>query len=63
MAVEALIEQLKTIPDWRRGGRQVQYPLWLMLLMSLLGVMSGYSLVDCWLTDKTMRPHIDTSIL
>ena len=42
MGVEALIEQLKTIPDWRRG-RKVQYPLWLMLLMSLLGVMSGYS--------------------
>ena len=41
MGVEALIEQLKTIPDWRRG-RKVQYPLWLMLLMSLLGVMSGY---------------------
>ena len=42
MGVEGLIEQLKTIPDWRRG-RTVQYPLWLMLLMSLLGVMSGYS--------------------
>lgn len=42
MTVEALIEQLKTIPDWRRG-RKVQYPLWLMLLMTLLGVMSGYS--------------------
>lgn len=42
MGVEALIEQLKTIPDWRRG-RKVQYPLWLMLLMTLLGVMSGYS--------------------
>lgn len=42
MGVEGLIEQLKTIPDWRRG-RAVQYPLWLMLLMSLLGVMSGYS--------------------
>lgn len=42
MGVEALIEQLKTIPDWRRG-RAVQYPLWLMLLMTLLGVMSGYS--------------------
>lgn len=40
MGVEALIEQLKTIPDWRRG-RKVQYPLWLMLLMTLLGVMSG----------------------
>ncbi len=42
MGVEALIEQLKTIPDWRRG-RKVQYPLWLMLLMTLLGVMSGCS--------------------
>jgi hypothetical protein len=42
MAVAALIEQLKTIPDWRRG-RKVQYPLWLMLLMTLLGVMSGYT--------------------
>lgn len=42
MGVDALIEQLKTIPDWRRG-RAVQYPLWLMLLMTLLGVMSGYS--------------------
>lgn len=42
MSVEVLIEQLKTVPDWRRG-RKVQYPLWLMLLMSLLGVMSGYS--------------------
>lgn len=42
MGVDALIEQLKTIPDWRRG-RKVQYPLWLMLLLSLLGVMSGCS--------------------
>lgn len=42
MAVEALIEQLKTVPDWRRK-RKVQYPLWLMLLMTLLGVMSGYT--------------------
>lgn len=40
MGDNALIEQLKTIPDWRRG-RKVQYPLWLMLLMTLLGVMSG----------------------
>lgn len=40
MAITALIEQLETIPDWRRG-RKVQYPLWLMLLTSLLGVMSG----------------------
>lgn len=43
MGLEGLIEQLKTIPDWRRGRRRVDYPLWLMLLMSLLGVMSGYS--------------------
>ncbi|WP_421659051.1 transposase family protein [Leptothermofonsia sp. ETS-13] len=42
MGVETLTEQLKSIPDWRRG-RKVQYPLWLMLLMSLLDVMSGYS--------------------
>lgn len=42
MGVEALIEQLKTVPDWRRG-RAVQYPLWLMLLTTLLGVMSGYT--------------------
>jgi len=42
MGVEALIEQLKMIPDWRRG-RKVQYPLWLLLLLTLLGVMSGYS--------------------
>jgi hypothetical protein len=42
MGIEALVEQLKTIPDWRRG-RAVQYPLWLMLLLTLLGVMSGYS--------------------
>lgn len=42
MGIDALVDQLKTIPDWRRG-RTVQYPLWLMLLMTLLGVMSGYS--------------------
>lgn len=42
MGIEALIEELKTIPDWRRG-RAVQYPLWLLLLLTLLGVMSGYS--------------------
>ena len=42
MGIDALIEQFKTIPDWRRG-RKVQYPLWLMLMMTLLGVMSGYS--------------------
>ena len=42
MGLDALIEQLKTIPDWR-WGRKVRYPLWVMLLMSLLGVRSGYS--------------------
>ncbi len=42
MGIDSLIILLKTIPDWRRG-RAVQYPLWLMLLMTLLGVMSGYS--------------------
>ena len=43
MALSMLIDRLKTIPDWRRGRRKVEYPLWLMLLMSLLGVMSGIS--------------------
>ncbi|NET40169.1 MAG: transposase family protein [Cyanothece sp. SIO1E1] len=42
MGLEALIEQLRTIPDGRQG-REVQYPLWLMLLLSLLGVMIGYT--------------------
>ncbi len=42
MGLPDLIEQLKTIPDWRRG-RKVQHPLWVMLLMSLLGAMSGYT--------------------
>lgn len=42
MGMDALIDQLKTVPDWRRG-RKVQHPLWLMLLLCLLGVMSGYS--------------------
>ncbi|MBW4691363.1 MAG: transposase family protein [Lyngbya sp. HA4199-MV5] len=42
MGVEGLIEALKTIPAGRRG-RKVPYPLWLMLLMRLLGMMSGYS--------------------
>lgn len=41
MALNALIDQLKTIPDWRQGRRTVACPLWLMILMSLLGVMSG----------------------
>lgn len=40
--IDSLINALNIIPDWRHG-RAVQYPLWLMLLMTLLGVMSGYS--------------------
>ncbi len=42
MSLEDLIQELKTIPDWRRH-REVQHPLWLLILTSLLGVMSGYS--------------------
>ncbi len=42
MSLEDLIEHLKTISDWRRG-RAVQHPLWLMILTSLIGAMSGYS--------------------
>lgn len=42
MGIEALIEQLKPIADWRRG-RKVQYSFWLMLRMTLLGGMSEYS--------------------
>ncbi len=75
MGLEALIEQLKTIPDWRRGRRRVDYPLWLMLLMSLLGVMSGYSslrgladfmqrhqseVVDLFGVDKAALPKYST---
>lgn len=54
MGIEALIEQLKTIPDWRRT-RKVQHPLWLMLLMSLLAVMSGYSSLRGW--EDFMKRH------
>lgn len=42
MRLDELITDLKSIPDWRRQ-REVQHPLWLMLLTSLLGVMSGYT--------------------
>lgn len=42
MDLPPLIEALKTIPDWRRH-REVQHPLWLMILTSLIGAMSGYS--------------------
>ena len=42
MGLERLVDDLRTIPDWRRH-REVQHPLWLMILMSLLGAMSGYS--------------------
>lgn len=42
MSLNILIDQLKSIPDWRRQ-REVQHPLWLLILTSLLGVMSGYT--------------------
>jgi predicted transposase YbfD/YdcC len=37
----SLIEALKTIPDWRRGAGR-RYPLWVFLLLIILGTMSGY---------------------
>lgn len=43
MKIEELIDELQTIPDWRRGKQPVEYPLWSLLLVSLLAVMSGYS--------------------
>ncbi|MEP0914889.1 ISAs1 family transposase [Leptolyngbya sp. GB1-A1] len=36
-----LIEALPTIPDHRRGAGQ-RYPLWIFLLLVILGTMSGY---------------------
>jgi hypothetical protein len=36
----SLMQRLQTVRDYR-GGRKPQYPLWLMLLLALLGVMSG----------------------
>lgn len=36
-----LIEALQTIPDHRRGAGQ-RYPLWVFLLLVILGTMSGY---------------------
>lgn len=35
-----LIEALQTIPDHRRGAGQ-RYPLWVFLLLIILGTMSG----------------------
>lgn len=37
----SLIEALQTIPDYRRGAGQ-RYPLWVFLLLIILGTMSGY---------------------
>lgn len=37
----SLIEALQTIPDHRRGAGR-RYPLWLFLLLVILGTMSGY---------------------
>jgi len=36
-----LIEAMQTIPDPRRGAGQ-RYPLWVFLLLIILGTMSGY---------------------
>lgn len=36
-----LIQALQTIPDHRRGAGQ-RYPLWVFLLLMILGTMSGY---------------------
>ncbi len=36
-----LIEALQTIPDHRRGAGR-RYPLWVLLLLIILGTMSGY---------------------
>lgn len=36
-----LIDALKTIPDHRRGAGQ-RYPLWVFLVLIILGTMSGY---------------------
>lgn len=36
-----LIEALQSIPDHRRGAGQ-RYPLWVFLLLIILGTMSGY---------------------
>jgi DDE_Tnp_1-associated len=59
MTVSLLIEHLKTVPDWRRG-RAVQHPLWLMLLMTLLGVMSGYTSLR-GLADFMLRHQIEVT--
>ena len=36
----SLVQRLQKVRDYR-GGRTQRYPLWLMLLIALLGVMSG----------------------
>lgn len=36
-----LIEAMQTIPDHRRGAGR-RYPLWIFLLLVILGTMSGY---------------------
>ena len=35
----------KAYPDWRRGRHPMDYPLWSMLLLSLLRAMSGYTTI------------------
>lgn len=44
----SLIEQLKTVPDFR-AARGRRYPLWVVLLLIILGIMSqcqGYSALE-----------------
>lgn len=43
MSLDVLLEDLKAIRDWRRGNQPVDYPLWSLLLLSLLSAMSGYT--------------------
>ena len=38
---KSLIDYLKQIPDERKAGGR-RHPLWLILLIMILGIMSGY---------------------
>ncbi len=40
-SIMTLIEALQTVPDHRRGAGQ-RYPLWVFLVLIILGTMSGY---------------------
>lgn len=62
MSLEALIDDLKTVPDWRRGNQPVEYPLWSLLLVSLLSAMSGYTSLR-GLSDFMARHYRDVMAL